>query len=119
MTLLQATATRPDAPAPGAPPRSLGVAVGVLEALAGRRPLHQIRARMTRTAFESLVDLLDTGRVIRMATGRITAQMPTESAVEATTSIAVGGRWLACVLRLDKGPDGWVCSDFAVVGLPR
>lgn len=94
------------------------MAVAVLEGLAGRRPLHQIRPRMTRPAFEALVALLESGRVGRLATGRITAQMPTSAAVEATTSIDVGGRWLACVLRLDKGPHGWVCSDFAVVGLP-
>lgn len=91
--------------------------MAVLEALAGRRPLHQIRQRMTRGAFESLVGLLDTGRFKSVDPGRISAQMPCAGAVEATASISVAGHWLACVARLDHGPFGWACSEFAVVGV--
>lgn len=119
MTLLSTQAETPTAAAVPAkvPPKALGITVAVLEALAGRRPLHQIRTRMTRAAFESLVGLLDTGRFQSVGPGRITAQMPTTGAVEATASINVAGRWLVCVLRLDHSPCGWECSDFAVVGV--
>lgn len=121
MTKLSIPATPPGTPRREdrrVPSAALGIAVAVVEALSGRRPLHQIRTRMTRAAFESLVALLGTSRFTAVGQGRITAQMPSAEAVEATASINVAGRWLACVVRLDLGPYGWACSEFAVVGVP-
>lgn len=118
MTLLpSASATSSPVPAGAVPPVALGIAMATLEAMAGRRPLHQIRSRMSRRAFEALVALHSSGRFRSPGFGRLTAQQPSPSAVEATASIHVGGRWLACVVRLDKGTTGWNCSHFAVLGL--
>ena len=73
---------------------------------------------MTRPAFESLVAALDDARLAIASVGRITTQMPTPYAVEATVSIHVRGRWLACALRVDGTRSGhWTCSEVAVVGL--
>lgn len=88
---------------------------GLVEALMGRRPLHQLRPRLGARAFKTLSDRVDSGRYRRLHPGRIRSQMPTPACVEASVSLAMGGRSLTCTIRLDLSQGGWRCSEFVVL----
>lgn len=100
-----------------APPEAVRLALATLEALLGRRGLHQLRPRLSHSAFLQLVAHVDSGIFDRSVLGRLRTQMPTPSAVEATARISVDARWLACTVRLDRA-EHWQCSDLAVLGTP-
>lgn len=102
-------------PRSAAPPQAVGLAMATLEALLGRRGLHQLRPWLTRSAFLQLVTHVDSGIFERSVLGRLRTQMPTPFAVEATARISVDARWLACTVRLDRA-EQWQCSDLAVLG---
>lgn len=101
-----------------APAQAVGLAVATLEALLGRRGLHQLRPRLSRAAFVQLVGHVDSGLFDRSVLGRLRTQMPTPIAVEATARISVNARWLAVTVRLDRA-ESWQCSDLTVLGAPR
>ena len=98
------------------PPQAAGLVLATLEALLGRRGLHQLRPWMGPSAFLSLVNHVDAGTFGRSHLGRLRMQMPSLDAIEATARISVGQRWLACTVRLDRAGQ-WRCSEFAVLGM--
>lgn len=98
-----------------APPQAVGLALATLEALLGRRGLHQLRPRLSPSAFLQLVTHVDSGIFDRSVLGRLRTQMPTPFAVEATARISVNSRWLACTIRLDRIQQ-WECTDLTVLG---
>lgn len=98
------------------PPQAAGLVLATLEALLGRRGLHQLRPWMGHSAFLSLVNHVDAGTFGRSHLGRLRMQMPSLDAIEATARISVGQRWLACTIRLDRAGQ-WRCSEFAVLGM--
>ncbi len=101
-----------------APPQAVGLALATLEALLGRRGLHQLRPWLSRRAFLQLVAHVDSGIFDRSVLGRLRTQMPTPLAVEATARISLDARWLACTVRLDRA-EHWQCSDLTVLGAVR
>ncbi len=101
-----------------APAQAVGLALATLEALLGRRSLHQLRPRLSRAAFLQLVGHVDSGIFDRSVLGRLRTQMPTPIAVEATARISVNARWLAVTVRLDRA-EHWQCSDLTVLGARR
>ncbi|MGO1384561.1 MAG: Rv3235 family protein [Arachnia sp.] len=101
-----------------APPQAVRLALATLEALLGRRGLHQLRPRLSRSAFLQLASHVDSGIFDRSLLGRLRTQMPTPLAVEATARISLDDRWLACTVRLDRA-EQWQCSDLTVIGVGR
>ena len=105
----------PVGPRPVPPPQAVRLALATLEALLGRRGLHQLRPWLSRSAFLQLVAHVDSGIFEHSVLGKLRAQMPTPFAVEANARISVDARWLACTVRLDRA-EQWQCSDLAVLG---
>lgn len=98
-------------------PRAVGLALATLEALLGRRGLHQLRPRLEHSAFLQLGSLVDSGFFSRSVLGKLRVQMPSPTALEATARISLDQRWLAGVIRLDH-TDDWVVSHLTVIGSP-
>lgn len=96
------------------PPQALGLVLATLEALLGRRSLHQLRPWLSSAAFLTLASHVEAGTFSHSHVGRLRVQMPTPDAIEATARISLGTRWLACVVRLDHR-DRWGCSELAVL----
>ena len=94
------------------------LALATLEALLGRRGLHQLRPWLSQAAFIQLVGHVESGLFDHSVLGRLRAQMPTPLAVEATARISVDQRWLACTVRLDRS-ENWRVSDMTVVGAQK
>lgn len=88
----------------------------LIESMTGRRPLQQLRRRITRPAFATLARHAETGSFRTARLGGIRFQMPTPTAIEAVVRITAASRWLVCVVRLDLR-DSWGCTDFAVLGV--
>ena len=98
------------------PEAGLLLVTACLDALRGRRALHQIRPRMARPAFECLIRHA-AAPLTSAAVGRIRVQMPHASAIEASTLVECDDTWLACTMRLDGHEEtGWVCTDFRLIG---
>ena len=106
------TASRSSGPMP---PQALGLALATLEALLGKRGLHQLRPWLSEPAFLHLSHHVDSGVFSRSVLGRLRTQMPNARAMEASARISVGQRWLVCTVRLDL-QDRWRCSDLMVLG---
>lgn len=105
-------------PAPAhepAPPQAMNLIRVVVEALMGRRPLHQVRPHLAHGAFENLSRYVDSGAFKRIRVGRVRSQMPTVRAVEATVCVEVNGRSMSCVLRLDAKRTSWRCTELIVL----
>lgn len=100
------------------PPGALALILATLEAMTGRRALHQVRPRLSERAFLELALHAGAGVYRRMPPGRLRAQMPTPQAVEATVSVMRGDRWVSCVIRLDATRRSWMCSEFVILA-PR
>lgn len=98
-----------------APPQALSLITAVMEAMMGRRPLHQLRPHLGLDAFTRLAGYVDGGRFRRMRLGRVRAQMPTGRAVEASVRLACASRWVSCVIRLDAGQRAWKCTELFVL----
>ncbi|HMR50588.1 MAG TPA: Rv3235 family protein [Arachnia sp.] len=118
--LRQSVPAVPQLPTPAGPPPVPPVAEvlvrALIESMTGRRPLQQLRRRITRSAFATLAHHAETGAFRAAQMGGIRFQMPTPTAIEAVVRIAGASRWLACVVRLDlRG--SWGCTDFAVLGV--
>ncbi len=98
------------------PEAGLGLVTACLDALRGRRALHQVRPRMARPAFERLIQHA-AAPMASATVGRIRIQMPHAGAIEASTLVECAGRWLACTMRLDSHAEsGWMCTDFRLIG---
>lgn len=97
------------------PPSVRGLIHAVVEALMGRRPLHQVRPRMSPGAFTYLSSQVDSGRYRRVRVGRARAQMPSSGAVEASVQVELAGRWVTCVLRLDAVAEKWRCTELIIL----
>lgn len=100
---------------PPIPSQAVVVAVATLEGLLGRRGLHQLRPWMGAAAFLHLVAHVDAGTFCHSRLGQLRLQMPSPCAVEASSRISVGQRWLVCTIRLDRA-DRWRCSEVTVLG---
>ncbi|AQP44310.1 Rv3235 family protein [Tessaracoccus flavus] len=97
------------------PPAVQGLIHAVVEALMGRRPLHQVRPCMAPGAFSYLSSRVDSGRYRRVRIGRARAQMPSSGAVEASVQVELAGRWVTCVLRLDAVAEKWRCTELIIL----
>lgn len=98
-----------------APPHALLLITAVVEAMMGRRALHQLRPYLASDAFCRLVEYVDDGGFRRTVIGGIRVQMPTATAVEACVRLASASRWLSCVMRLDDDESRWRCTDLLVL----
>ncbi|WP_296137722.1 Rv3235 family protein [uncultured Tessaracoccus sp.] len=103
-------------PTPRPPRAALLLAKAILEAMAGRRPLHHLRTVLSPIAFHHLARARESGHFARTRIGSWRWQMPTSSAAEISIRISLTTRWLVCVVRLDHEA-GWSCSDFRVLGI--
>lgn len=101
-----------------APPQALLLISAIIEAMMGRRALHQLRPHLALDAFGRLVEYADEGNFRRTMVGRIRVQMPTLQAIEACVRLASASRWLSCVIRLDGEQSGWRCTDLVVLRPP-
>lgn len=108
--------TTPDEPAVRPPGQVLQLAVAVVEAMTGRRPLHALRPLLAPPAFQELAAVRASGRFMASQLGRLRCQMPTDDAVEISIKIMHRSRWLVCVLRMDRRKTTWGCSEFFVLG---
>lgn len=98
-----------------APPQAMNLIHAILEALVGRRPLHQLRPHLRWEAFENLACYVDTGAFRRVRVGRVRSQMPSTTAVEASVTLLLNGRVISCVLRLDATRTAWRCTQFTAL----
>ncbi|WP_040284371.1 Rv3235 family protein [Tessaracoccus massiliensis] len=115
MSFPSITRIHPDSHPHGAPPQALRLIHVLLEAVAGRRALHQVRPLLAAAPFTRLADYADAGTFRRMAIGPVRAQMPTSRAVEATVSLLCGGRIVSCAIRLDVHHGRWRCTELTVL----
>ncbi len=97
------------------PQQAANLTTAVLEALMGRRPLHQLRPYLTADAFRVLSLHVDRATLRRGRVIRLRAQMPTRRAVEASATVEVEGRAVSCVFRLDVGNAAWRCTHLTVL----
>ncbi|MBB1483355.1 hypothetical protein H5392_05700 [Tessaracoccus sp. MC1865] len=109
------TPLRPSPAPQQAPPQAVRLIHVLLEAMAGRRALHQVRPLLSPTSFIRLASYADAGLFRRMAIGPLKTQMPTPRAVEATVSLLCASRVISCAIRLDVHRDRWVCTELAVL----
>ena len=93
------------------------LAHAVLDALQGMRALHQIRPHLSPRAFQQLVSYSDAASFRIGRVGPLRVQRPAPDSLEASGTVRIRDRWLACVIRLDRQGD-WKCSDLRVVGFP-
>lgn len=98
-----------------APQQAIRLIHVLLEAMAGRRALHQVRPLLSPHPFTRLASYADTGLFKRMRIGPLKAQMPNERAVEASVSLLYAARPVRCAIRLDLRRGQWVCTDFTVL----
>lgn len=98
-----------------APQQVLRLIHVLLEAMAGRRALHQVRPLLSQECLVRLAEYVDTGDFRRLAIGSVRTQMPTRHAVEATVTLLCAGRVVSCVMRLDVHGQRWVCTELAVL----
>ncbi|MDO5676656.1 MAG: Rv3235 family protein [Propionibacteriaceae bacterium] len=98
-----------------APAAAVRLIHALLEAMAGRRALHQVRPLLSPGPFTRLASYADTGHFRRMRIGPVRAQMPTERAVEASVTLLFAARPVSCAIRLDVRHDKWVCTDLTVL----
>ena len=102
-------------PSASAPPPAIALIIALVEALAGRRPLHQLRPHLSREAFLAVVDYADEGTFARTTVAGLRTQMPSERAVEASLRLLTASRWVSCVLRLDRTDRAWRCTEVSVL----
>ncbi len=108
---------------PSEPPRSAGAApapavvliTALVEAMAGRRPLHQLRPHLSGRAFLTLVDYADSGSFRHTKAAGLRTQMPSSGAVEASLRLMTSSRWVSCVFRLDRSGPAWRCTEVSVL----
>ncbi|WP_425470619.1 Rv3235 family protein [[Pseudopropionibacterium] massiliense] len=93
------------------------LAQAVLDAIQGTRALHQIRPHLSSRAFRQLVSYSDATSFRVGRVGPLHVQHPAPDSLEASSTVQIQGRWLACTIRLDREED-WLCSDLRVVGFP-
>ena len=93
------------------------LAHAVLDALQGMRALHQIRPHLSPRAFQQLVSYSDAASFRIGRVGPLRVQRPAPDSLEASGTVRIRDRWLACVIRLDRRDD-WKCSDLRVMGFP-
>lgn len=93
------------------------LAQAVLDAIQGTRALHQIRPHLSPRAFQQLVSYSDAASFRIGRVGPLRVQRPAPDSLEASGTVRIRDRWLACVIRLDRRDD-WKCSDLRVVGFP-
>ena len=109
------TALRQPSVVSTAPAHAVRLIHVLLEAMAGRRALHQVRPLLGSGSFTRLASYADTGLFKRMRIGPVRTQMPTERAVEATVSLLFAARPVSCAIRLDLHRDRWICTDLTVL----
>lgn len=94
-----------------APPDCIRLVVAVVEAITGRRALHQIGHWLNDVTFALMTKESQNGRWRSGQIGSIRAQMPHSGAVEAAVRVLIEDRSTACAIRLDQRGKRWVCTD--------
>ena len=102
-------------PSASAPPPAIALITALVEAMAGRRPLHQLRPHLSREAFLTVVAYADSGSFRRTMAAGLRTQMPSDGAVEASLRLLATSRWVSCVLRLDRCGRAWRCTEVSVL----
>jgi hypothetical protein len=103
------------------PPRAAATALvqAVLEILAGRRPVQQVRHLTTEAVYEELRRRLSAHRDLQKRGAgsegaprlqSVHVDVPTEGAAEVTAVIKLGARHRAVALRLDGAEGRWNCT---------
>lgn len=114
-----ASPAQPRPPAASVPPHATALICALMEAMAGRRPLHQLRPRLDERSFHRLVAYVGAGAFRGARVGSIWTQMPTAESVEASARLWCASRWLTCAIRLDGSEGGWVCTELFVLAPAR
>ena len=96
---------------------ALTLAQAVLDALQGLRARLQVRPHLSSRAFQQLVSYSDAASFSISGVGPLRVQCPARDSLEASGTVQIRDRWLACAMRFDRG-DSWKCSDLRVVGFP-
>lgn len=97
-----------------APRTALALSIATVEALVGRRPLHQLRKLLSPEAFYSLATALEADDYSKSFIRLCRWQMPTEKAAEVIVRVSVANGWRACAIRMELG-DHWRCTHFTVL----
>ena len=87
------------------PPIAQRLVLVLLEAMAGRRALHQVRPLLQPKPFARLASYADTGNFRRMLVGPVRAQMPHAGAIEAAVTLRSEARPVSCA-RISAGTRG-------------
>ncbi|MDO4784189.1 MAG: Rv3235 family protein, partial [Propionibacteriaceae bacterium] len=98
------------------PVDQLQVIVAILEALFGRRPLHQVGRLLSESAFSVVRIHRQTGRWQGASIASVRSQEPCSDAAEVSVRLVLGNRSLACAMRLDRIGRRWLCSDVQLAG---
>lgn len=98
------------------PADQLQVVVAILEALFGHRPLHQVGRLLSEPAFGVVRLHRQTGRWQGGTIASVKSQEPRSGAAEVSVRLILGGRSLACAMRLDHIGRRWLCSDIQLAG---
>jgi len=108
-------------PAERGPSRSqlYGLLRGMLEALDGRRPVEQLRPRLTEHCYRTLVRRLwpevQSERRIGRSLRRVHTCRPARGVIEACATIQRGGRVEAIAARIEADLRGWKCTTVLVL----
>jgi hypothetical protein len=90
---------------------------GLVEVLAGARPLTQLRMQTTVELYAEIKERLDAGRLVRggppqpRAVRSVHVQVRAEGVVEACATVTRNGRLTAVALRLEGFGGRWVCQE--------
>ena len=117
----------PTDPAPAARPVARALVQGLLEVLAGVRPVSQLRRRTSLELYDDLEELVRTQprpAGTRPSTGAVLSlhvQQPTPAVAEVCATVRRGPRLAAVALRLELEDASWCCTAVSGLGphLPK
>ncbi|RRD47423.1 Rv3235 family protein [Tessaracoccus sp. OH4464_COT-324] len=100
------------------PRQAVALAIALVEASVGHRPLHQVRRLLSLEAFEQLTEHRSSRRygtnILRISS----FQLPSPNSAEVVIRLATAAYLQVCTLRLELSDGSWMCTDFSVLG-PR
>ena len=107
-----------DAPGPQVPPEvaraARALSVALVEALAGRRPLAQVRSVADGVVLSTLVNLARSGIGSGLFVRSLRVQHPSAATVEVALRIGDAERSYAAALQLERRDGGWRCTALEV-----
>lgn len=90
------------------------VSVSLVEALCGRRPVHQLHPHVDQAVVELVQRLALRHRGSRVRIRSLHAQLTTTTALEVSLHLVHDGRSKAAALRFRASPDGWHVTDLEI-----